>query len=266
MPRRRATGTTPTVRISASSATTRTPAQPSSAPARVLRHDVGAVAGVGELVAVPAARPRLGPEHLLLERQQQVDVPSGHGDDGDHGHRPGTVSRSWVRRARRRPGAAGRAGRGVGPVRRRRSGRRPAGPGRARPGSAPATGSASATARRTARRRRPRPPRPLPSARRPAGRPPARRRGRRPVAGPVDLVASRIGGDEQVPDLGAGGADRVERADAVGRDADRVGERGRGDEPDPQAGERSGSGADDDGVHLARRDAGVVQAVGDARA
>ena len=63
----------------------------------------------------------------------------------------------------------------------------------------------------------------------------------------------------------AGHRDAVERADAVGRDAERLGHDRRGDEPDAQAGERAGPGAGDDRVQVARFGVRVAQAGRDHR-
>ena len=63
------------------------------------------------------------------------------------------------------------------------------------------------------------------------------------VGGPVDLAAAGVGDDEHATEPVR---DRVQRADAVHGDAERVAERGGGDHADPQAGERAGPDAGDD--------------------
>ena len=88
------------------------------------------------------------------------------------------------------------------------------------------------------------------------------------VAREVDLLAARVGGDEQVAvadPVGGHRSQHVEAADTVDGDAARVREHQPGDDPDPQAGERAGAGADDHVGDVRRGDGSGVEAALDER-
>ena len=104
-PCRCAVGTTPTVRISAWSATTSTPAQPSSSPSGPRpRRSSGCACRRARRGS--RRRPRLGAEHLALVRHQLLDVRAGHRHDRSTGCDRHRASPS----AARHPDGAGTAG------------------------------------------------------------------------------------------------------------------------------------------------------------
>ena len=85
----------------------------------------------------------------------------------------------------------------------------------------------------------------------------------------VDLLAPRVGGDQEVGADGAGveglGREHVERAHAVHRDLEHERQGAGGDQPDAEAGERAGPDADRDRGEVLADDAGVAPARLDQR-
>ena len=81
------------------------------------------------------------------------------------------------------------------------------------------------------------------------------------VARPVDLLAPRVDGDEVLGAEARVEGERVERADAVAREAEGRGEGARGDDPDPQPGERSGTHPDGDVGEVGGATSGVGERV-----